>query len=248
MGIARGRGREARACSHRSTSRSASASGRAPVASVYREAGRRHPGRRRDARAVPSARHRSHQASTEQRGPAAPRAPGQRAAQVNPAVDVCNLCSLEHQLAARSLRPREVRGAIHVRVGRERRGLSGHPQAAGPPVRTPVAGRRRRPVRSADLGFHTHCGELRQPQPAGRAVLPRSTAPVSTCPPRSSTLPISSRVIAERTSSRYACCSNPRAGRRQLTLQVLRHADAETTVTAILPAAMPELRFGPLSG
>lgn len=38
---------------------------------------------------------------------------------VNPAVDVCNLCSLEHQLPLGLYDRERVRGAVHVRVGRE---------------------------------------------------------------------------------------------------------------------------------
>jgi DNA/RNA-binding domain of Phe-tRNA-synthetase-like protein len=44
---------------------------------------------------------------------------------VHPAVDVCNLCSLEHQLPFGLYDRDQVRGAIHVRVGRESEGYSG---------------------------------------------------------------------------------------------------------------------------
>jgi DNA/RNA-binding domain of Phe-tRNA-synthetase-like protein len=44
---------------------------------------------------------------------------------VNPAVDVCNLCSLEHQLPFGLYDRDQVRGAIHVRVGREGEGYGG---------------------------------------------------------------------------------------------------------------------------
>ena len=45
--------------------------------------------------------------------------------QVNPAVDVCNLCSLEHQLPLGLYDRDTVHGAIHVRVGREGEGYPG---------------------------------------------------------------------------------------------------------------------------
>lgn len=45
--------------------------------------------------------------------------------QVNAAVDVCNLCSLEHQLPLGLYDREQVRGAIHVRVGREGEGYAG---------------------------------------------------------------------------------------------------------------------------
>jgi DNA/RNA-binding domain of Phe-tRNA-synthetase-like protein len=44
---------------------------------------------------------------------------------VNPAVDVCNLCSLEHQLPFGLYDREVVHGAIHVRVGRESEGYPG---------------------------------------------------------------------------------------------------------------------------
>lgn len=44
---------------------------------------------------------------------------------VNPAVDVCNLCSLEHQLPFGLYDRDQVRGAIHVRVGREGESYAG---------------------------------------------------------------------------------------------------------------------------
>jgi DNA/RNA-binding domain of Phe-tRNA-synthetase-like protein len=44
---------------------------------------------------------------------------------VNPAVDVCNLCSLEHQLPFGLYDRDLVRGRIHVRVGREGEGYPG---------------------------------------------------------------------------------------------------------------------------
>ena len=60
-----------------SSTRSAIAASRASMARARGPAARRHPRRRRDARAVPPARHRSHQDAPEQRGAAAPRAAGQ---------------------------------------------------------------------------------------------------------------------------------------------------------------------------
>ena len=44
---------------------------------------------------------------------------------VNPAVDVCNLCSLEHQLPLGLYDRERVRGAVHVRIGRESEGYDG---------------------------------------------------------------------------------------------------------------------------
>jgi DNA/RNA-binding domain of Phe-tRNA-synthetase-like protein len=44
---------------------------------------------------------------------------------VNPAVDVCNLCSLEHQLPFGLYDRDQVRGGIHVRVGRDNEGYPG---------------------------------------------------------------------------------------------------------------------------
>lgn len=44
---------------------------------------------------------------------------------VNPVVDVCNLCSLEHQLPLGLYDRETVRGAMHVRVGREGEGYPG---------------------------------------------------------------------------------------------------------------------------
>lgn len=44
---------------------------------------------------------------------------------VNPAVDVCNLCSLEHQLPFGLYDRDQVRGTIHVRVGRDGEGYPG---------------------------------------------------------------------------------------------------------------------------
>src|SRR2546422_5121492 len=44
---------------------------------------------------------------------------------VNSAVDVCNLCSLEHQLPFGLYDRDEVKGAVQVKVGREGEGYSG---------------------------------------------------------------------------------------------------------------------------
>jgi DNA/RNA-binding domain of Phe-tRNA-synthetase-like protein len=44
---------------------------------------------------------------------------------VNPAVDVCNLCSLEHQLPLGLYDRDQLRGAVRVRVGREDEGYAG---------------------------------------------------------------------------------------------------------------------------
>ena len=44
---------------------------------------------------------------------------------VNPVVDVCNLCSLEHQLPLGLYDRDRVRGPVRVRVGREREGYEG---------------------------------------------------------------------------------------------------------------------------
>jgi DNA/RNA-binding domain of Phe-tRNA-synthetase-like protein len=44
---------------------------------------------------------------------------------VNPAVDVCNLCSLEHQIPLGLYDRDLVRGAIRVRIGRDGEGYAG---------------------------------------------------------------------------------------------------------------------------
>ena len=78
---------------------------------------------------------------------------------INSMVDVCNWCSLEFQLPYGLYDAAHIEGDVELRLGRDGRVVSGHPQGRRARGRPDHARRRRGPVRQSDIGFGADDGD-----------------------------------------------------------------------------------------